>query len=73
MLRPQETHTDVFVFFEHVDIAVLRPSALTAHIRQAIARPCRHRDSVGKIYVVVQQPVQHPACKNSAHAPAFQH
>ena len=54
MLRPQKTHTDIFVFFKHVDITVLRPPALAAHIGQAIARPCRHGHRVGKINVMVE-------------------
>lgn len=71
-LLQQILQSDVIVFFQQVDIAVLGTPALTGHIRKSVAGSGTDTDGIGKANATIHKAVEHTASEDAAHTAALQ-
>jgi hypothetical protein len=65
--------SDVLVFLQHVDVAILASATLIRHIGETVASTCANTYGVGKSYTSIHEVVQNAACKDATHATTFKY
>ena len=73
VLRPKVFHADIAVFLKQVDVRLLGPATLPAHVGKPVARPGGNTGTIGESDVVVQEKVEHTRGEHAAHTSTFQH
>ena len=71
-LLQQILQSDVIVFFQQVDIAVLGTPALTGHIGKSVAGSGTDADGIGKANATIHKVVEHTASEDAAHTATLQ-